>query len=119
MFKRALEMLIEHGLLSSSDCLWGDGHDWLVGGCHRDHETMQAAQRLMEGCTVECAEQFGGEGQGDNIWAVYKITLPDGSVEHYRCNGWYASYDGATYDDTERVYPKEVMKIEWDTKPGA
>ena len=53
-------------------------------------------------CT--CIEQHGGEGQGDNIWAVYKVT-EEGQEKYYKVNGWYASYDGASYQDTVEVEP--------------
>jgi len=83
----------------------GPGTDGYTAAC--------AVNEILEGCKIEMVDHYGGEGQGETYYAVYKVTTPDGEVKHYQVDGWYASYDGSTYDDTFEVEPKEVMKIEW------
>ncbi len=78
-----------------------------------DHADACAVNEILEGCKVELVDRYGGEGQGDTYYAVYKVTTPDGEVKHYQVDGWYASYDGSSYSDTFEVEPREVMKIEW------
>lgn len=51
-------------------------------------------------------DEFGGEGQGDQYWLVFKVTEADGTERLFRRNGWYASYSGGEYDGpTEEVQP--------------
>lgn len=76
--------------------------------------------------TVEVLEDFGGEGQGDEYYLVFKITdtTKGGSfqglgdlvtVRYFKMNGYYASYSGGTYDGPfEEVKPvtREVVFYE-------
>lgn len=64
------------------------------------------------GLTVEYVEQHGGEGEGDQYWSVYKFTK-SGESCHVKFDGYYASYNGADYNEWFFVEPKEVMKIDW------
>lgn len=60
------------------------------------------------GVTVEFVDHYGGEGQGDQYWTVYKFTK-GGEELYVKFYGWYASYDGATYQDYRFVQPKQKM----------
>jgi len=66
------------------------------------------------GFQVECVEQHGGEGQGDVIYAVYKVTDPNGSESYYKCSGYYASYHGADYEGCRQVTPKQVTVTRYE-----
>lgn len=58
--------------------------------------------------TVSHIESFGGEGQGDQYWMVFKIT--DGDVSRtFKRDGWYASYDGG-YLEGPTTEVKAVQK---------
>ncbi|QAU06537.1 hypothetical protein SEA_WILLIAMBOONE_16 [Gordonia phage WilliamBoone] len=62
-------------------------------------------------------EEFGGEGQGDQLWFVFKITDAAGDVRYFRRNGWYQSYSGGEYDGpTEEVEPAEKTITVWNKK---
>jgi hypothetical protein len=50
--------------------------------------------------TVECVEQFGGEGQGDQYFGVWKFG--DIYIKFY---GWYASHAGSEYEGMKEVKP--------------
>lgn len=61
---------------------------------------------------VEFEDSFGGEGQGDDYWVVVKLD-----DRYFRVDGYYSSWDGGELDgELEEVVPKEVKKIEWETK---
>lgn len=63
---------------------------------------------------IEMVESFGGEGEGDQYWFVFKITDADGNVRFFRRNGWYASFNGGYYDGpTEEVKPAEKTITVW------
>ncbi|CPS09911.1 hypothetical protein I3U64_00365 [Mycobacteroides abscessus subsp. abscessus] len=65
----------------------------------------------------DVVESFGGEGEGDQYWFVFKITDDNGEVRYFRRNGWYASFDGGYYDGpTEEVVAQEKTIIVWVKK---
>jgi hypothetical protein len=47
---------------------------------------------------IQMIENIGGEGQGDYAAMVFKVTAPDGTDRLFRKEGYYASYDGTTWD---------------------
>lgn len=53
-------------------------------------------------------DQYGGEGQGDDYWIVYKFSRDD-EVEYLQFDGWYSSYNGAEFNKRFWVKPKEVV----------
>lgn len=52
---------------------------------------------------------YGGEDQGSDFYSVIVIRNPVGHDEKYyiKFQGWYASYNGAEYDDWSFVEPKQ------------
>jgi hypothetical protein len=64
----------------------------------------------VESVTVE-----GGEGQGDSLHMVLKLTHPDyhdlglPAPRYFRADGYYSSYDGRDWDGAElyEVEPRE------------
>lgn len=61
-------------------------------------------------------DDFGGEGQGDQYWFVFKVTNADGE-RHFRRNGFYASFHGGDYDGpTDEVVAKEKTIKVWVKK---
>jgi hypothetical protein len=69
---------------------------------------------------IEEIDNYGGEGMGDEYWRVYYLSKYD---MYIKVEGYYQSYDGASFPLTFRaafsqVYPKEVTKtIYTTTKP--
>ena len=59
--------------------------------------------------TVSAVDSFGGgEGSGEYTWFVLRITPEDGEPFLVRKEGYYASYDGTTWDGAfEFVEPRE------------
>jgi hypothetical protein len=75
-----------------------------------DSETLTMVDREIPkvfGFDFEIVEDFGGEGQGDSRHVVFSLT--DGTnTRYFRKDGFYASYDGSTWDGEFR----EVMPID-------
>jgi hypothetical protein len=54
----------------------------------------------------ELVDRYGGEDQGSEYWSVYSFS--DGmQVVFIKFDGWYASYDGSTYEEFYEVKPVE------------
>ena len=53
---------------------------------------------------VSIAESFGGEGQGDQYYLVFRVELAPvdengfRDVKYFRVDGYYSSYAGGEYD---------------------
>jgi hypothetical protein len=72
--------------------IWGSGSVTLASG---DTKTL---------------EDFGGEGQGDQRWVVFAV-----GDKIYRVDGYYASWDGTTWEDPTpyEVKPVEVTVVKY------
>lgn len=64
------------------------------------------------GVSHEVVDNYGGEGMGDQFYAVWEFTRGDETV-YYRFDGWYASHYGAEYHNYFEVKPKEVTRVEY------
>lgn len=52
--------------------------------------------------TFKFVDRYGGEDQGSDYWSVYSFS--DGSeVVFIQFQGWYASYDGSTFEEFYEV----------------
>jgi len=57
---------------------------------------------------VTVVDEYGGEGQGDEYWIAFRVEFAEGPIRFFRMNGYYASYDGGTFDGPfEEVQPVE------------
>lgn len=73
-----------------------------------DSDEVSAFRKVLtdEGITFEQAECYGGEDQGSDYWSVYSFT--DGMEAVFiKFDGWYASYEGSTYDEFYEVQAVE------------
>lgn len=50
----------------------------------------------------------GGEGEGETRYMVFKLENQNGDVQHFRVDGYYASWDGSNWESAE-LY--EVQKV--------
>lgn len=66
-------------------------------------------QELPEIGTAKEVDRYGGEGQGDDLWVVFKVEPADGSdVRYFRKSGYHQSHDGSYFDgELEEVVPFE------------
>lgn len=56
------------------------------------------------GITLDYVDGYGGEGEGDTYYKVYKFT-GQGEEVYLKFYGYYQSYDGATYEGFKQVQP--------------
>lgn len=94
----------------SSGSLWGYNH-WKTGEyVASPFESFANANGINK---PELVDNYGGEDMGSDYYAVHKFTRSDESV-YIKFWGWYASYDGAEYQDFSVVTPKEKMVVVYD-----
>lgn len=56
--------------------------------------------------SFDLVDRYGGEDQGSDYWSVYSFS--DGmQVVFIQFQGWYASYEGSTFDEFYEVQPVE------------
>ena len=74
-------------------------------------ESAYGERYLQDGTKTDPVDSF----REDEYWHdIFKI-----GDQHYRLIGRYSSWDGVDYDyvNIEEVYPKEVKKVVYSTKP--
>ncbi|SIL62772.1 hypothetical protein [Mycobacteroides abscessus] len=47
-------------------------------------------------------DQYGGEGKGEDLWMIFKVTSLDGTERYFRRTGYWASFSGGEYDGPTR-----------------
>jgi hypothetical protein len=77
-----------------------------------EFENAVLAKAKELGLDVAFCDNHGGEGEGDSYWSVYSFTDGD-NVVYVQFDGWYASYNGSTYDEWFFVEPKEVLVTQY------
>ena len=67
------------------------------------------------GYTITIEDSFGGEGQGDEMWAVYAIKKENLKEIYVRVSGYYDSWNGTEWNgELEVVEPKNVTVVQWE-----
>ena len=69
-----------------------------------DSDEVKAFRQVLtdNSITFGMIDCYGGEGQGDDYWSVYEFT--DGTqIVLIKFDGWYASYQGSTYNEFYEV----------------
>jgi hypothetical protein len=73
-------------------------------------------EKEVGGSKVTLQEQHGGEGEGDEYWLVFRVENSDGSEQFFRVDGYYASYDGTSWDGAQlrevNAVPRTVVFYE-------
>ena len=69
----------------------------------------------IEGVEFHEEDSYGGEGQGDTIGCVWKVTPKDIPSFYVQANGNYDSYNGSDYSYCEpcEVEPYQEMVTMW------
>lgn len=66
---------------------------------------------------AEVIDQHGGEGQGEDLWMIFKVWGHDGFVRYFRRDGYHRSWVGGAYDGpTTEVYPIEKTITVYEEK---
>ena len=64
---------------------------------------------------TDCVEHFGGEGQGDTYYSVYKFTDTSTKEKVFvKFEGSYASYCGSEFNSWFFVTPKEKTIVVYE-----
>lgn len=83
--------------------------DWMLERRDSYKEYFQFLDFVCElGLTFEFEDRYGGEGQGDEYWSVYKFSRGD-EVVYVKFDGWYASYNGSEFNEWYFVEPQEKV----------
>lgn len=77
-----------------------------------DEEKEFRAALAEAGVVCRYEDNYGGEGQGDDYWSVYSFARGDEKI-YVQFNGWYASYNGAEFNEWFFVEPKERVIAVW------
>lgn len=109
-----------------SEGFYSKYYDGLAGQPYRSVDTGWFAWQEVgsEGEQVEgvglvhLVEDFGGgEGSGETRYLVFSVTDDQGSVRFFKKNGYYASYDGSSFDGSfDEVVPVEKVVTVYETK---
>lgn len=57
---------------------------------------------------IESVSNYGGEGQGETYYNIFKFTFAEDDEVYIQFDGWYASYNGAEYQEAFLVEPRQV-----------
>lgn len=73
-----------------------------------DSEEMTEFRKALSDADIrfEFVDRYGGEDQGSDYWSVYSFN-DSNEVVFIQFQGWYASYDGSTFDEFYQVQPVE------------
>jgi hypothetical protein len=75
--------------------------EWSLG----KHATEENIQKFSpDGWLVRLVAHHGGEGQGDDYWTVVSFEN-DIEIVYVKFHGWYASYEGSTFEGFKCVQP--------------
>ena len=102
-FTKDLKVLLDEDDLAIA--LFHDAEDVLS---ETGYETELRDLIKEHGFTAEVVDSYGGEGMGDEYWSVVRFTK-NGESALVKFNGWYASYNGAEYEEWFFVEAREVM----------
>lgn len=82
-----------------------------------DSEEITEFRKVFSDASIsfEFVDRYGGEDQGSDYWSVYSFS--DGmQVVFIEFQGWYASYDGSTFDEFYEVQAIEKTIIVFEKK---
>ena len=77
-----------------------------------DEESKFKSEVKLLGIDMASVDHYGGEGQGEEYWTVWKFTKSTDEV-YFKFQGYYQSYSGAEYDEYILVEPKEVLVTQY------
>lgn len=88
------------------DVYYGSGGWYACREYYSDYRLKGAGKKVDGLGAVFVESNYGGEGDGDQYWIVFRVELPDGRTRYVRVDGWYQSYSGGEYDgDPYEVFP--------------
>ncbi len=124
IMKQDLLLLIENGDFTGfvrqfcaeyTGTVWSDKQQVFDSIC----STYKEKPMTVDGLTVTLVDSQGGEeGDGEYVERNFRIDDGETGIAHFQITGCYTSDYGTEWDiDAMRVYPKEVMVIQYVTSP--
>jgi hypothetical protein len=73
-----------------------------------DYKTVKDFRKQLAEANIsfELVDRYGGEDQGSDYWRVYSFSNGN-EVVFIKFDGWYASYEGSTYEEFYEVQAVE------------
>jgi hypothetical protein len=90
-------------------------HTVVVEGYYHLHELLEETGDegiLTPFGMLYFVDSYGGEGEGDQYWYVFKVAGPVNRF--FKVDGYYQSYSGGEYDNLYEVFPKQVQVTQWE-----
>tara|TARA_R110000796_G_scaffold30122_15_gene80800 strand:+ start:6991 stop:7383 length:393 start_codon:yes stop_codon:yes gene_type:complete len=105
------------------DCRYDPSHPvYNYSGGYKVDERVQTGTREVSsgygkelttlGISFKEVDSYGGEDCGSEYWCVWEFTRGD-EVARFKFEGWYASYDGATFEHVFEVKPVQKTITVW------
>lgn len=96
------------------DEYWASSEDGLFKYADIDFSDLDPGDQLLVSEYLDLVkdaktvDSYGGEGQGDDYYAVIKFPALDNVLIKFQ--GWYASYHGSEFSEAFEVTPEVVEK---------
>jgi hypothetical protein len=108
---------VENLLIESNEdikqLLFNDGFSSEFSKYDSKEETEFKSKLQLLGIDTASVYHYGGEGQGETYYTVWKFSRDKEEV-YFKFDGYYQSYDGATYNEYFQVKPIEVKVIQYE-----
>jgi hypothetical protein len=82
--------------------------DWIWHEYHWGHSDEFVVPGI-DGTVAVVESEGGGEGSGEHMHIVFRVSTTDGEEFYFKIDGYYASFDGASWDGSElyEVTPRQ------------
>ena len=107
LFNKELMDMVTASLVATVD---SHSHECMF---HSRGPNKELAKYLSDyGIICRHVKQHGGEGMGDDYYSIYSFSK-DGDTVFVEFNGWYYSYDGATFSEWYFVKAAVVQEVQY------
>lgn len=110
--KQQVNQLLNNELAAFCADFFNSEFDFEISKYSTDEELAAIALLEMQQIKVVNVDSYGGEGEGEDYWSVYKFSRGTEDV-YIKFDGSYQSYDGSTYDEWYFVTAKPVVVTQY------
>jgi hypothetical protein len=107
-----VETLLIESEEDTKRALFNDDYSSEFSKYDSEEEAKFKSKLQLLGIDVASVYHYGGEGEGEEYHTVWKFSRDKEEV-YFKFDGYYQSYDGATYHEYFQVEPKEVKVIRY------
>ena len=105
--KQEVKSLLENEFSEYCEDMFHDNFGFQASKWSSSEELEAQALLKQQDIVVTTADNYGGEGMGEEYWTIYNFSRGNEEV-YVKFDGSYQSYDGSTYDCWFFVTPKQV-----------